>query len=175
MLQANEGWTQEQLYEQFEPLLDKVLHHRNFSSHHQDYRDWKHELYFKLYELACRFDGNPLQEPDRFRFVRFAMIGLDRYLLNLIRHQQLSPTCELSQEILATQVAPAASSAVAFFWQEALPRLNARDRQVVRMMLDEHLTQHQKALRLGVADRTYYQMRQQVMRKLQTIRETLVA
>ena len=168
------NWTQEQLYQEFELLLDRALHRRGWISHHECYLDLKHELYFKLYELACKFNGDLFQAPDRFRFVRFASVGLDRYLLNLLTRQQ-HPVV-LNDDLL--DAAPDgmrldSQVQVDFFWQALEEVVDPAERQLVELLLDEQLTHTQRAKRLGISRKAYYLRRQQLMRKLLTAKGEL--
>ena len=83
MLTQDQTLDQTALVEQYGGVIHYVLHSQGYYHGHPDYEDFYQELYLKLWDLAQKFKGQPLEEQSRSRFVGYVKPALRYYLWDL--------------------------------------------------------------------------------------------
>lgn len=159
---------QEQLYQQYHKLLHYVLSRHHLSPAHEHYSDLYQELYVQLVAVAQNFDGNPFK--DCYRFTAYAKTRLNWWLKDYFKKQKVV-TCPLEPQdepVTYMDIHQAEQ-----FMQMAQLLLTTKEYQFLTYVLEDGITAAEKAERLGISRKTYYQRKQKLAKKLHQLHDVL--
>ena len=203
MLTQDQTLDQTALVEQYGGVIHYVLHSQGYYRGHPDYEDFYQELYLKLWDLAQKFKGQPLEEQSRSRFVGYVKPALRYYLWDLGQAASLrrsreplgllangggaEPDSELVADLLAQDLKRSetgawqaqqggtqeSSQGADAFLTAARSRLSDKEADFLTFLLDPRLTDTAKARQLGISLSSYDDRRTRLATKLWDLKALL--
>ena len=203
MLTQDQTLDQTALVEQYGGVIHYVLHSQAYYRGHPDYEDFYQELYLKLWDLALKFKGQPLEAQSRSRFVGYVKPALRYYLWDLAQAASrrrsreplgllgngggAEPDSELVADLLAQDLKRSetgawqaqqggtqeSSQGADAFLAAARSRLSDKEADFLTFLLDPRLTDTAKASQLGISLSSYDDRRTRLATKLWDLKALL--
>lgn len=159
---------QEQLHQHYQKLLHYILHRYHLSSRNEQYDDLYQELYLQLVAVAQQFDGDPLT--DRYRFTAYAKTRLCWWMNDYFKQQRPPAVLLQVKDEPSTYMDTHQAEQ---FMNMAQSLLSEEEYEFLLYVLEEGISASEKAERLGISRKTYYQRKQKLTKKLHQIHDVL--
>ena len=164
-------FNQEKLVEMYSSVSHHTLHHHGVFSHHQNYGDYFNELYIKLLDLADKFQGDTLDDAERGYFVAYDKARLERQLWLLLKQERQRKRGIPLENLFIQQSGDEVKSELTRidFLANARRILEKEEYDFLLVVVDDHWTVSDKAKKLGMSRKTYYQKRSRIISALKEV------
>lgn len=125
----------QQLLDQYEPLVHKVLSRMNIKVYYRDYEDFAQELRLELLAAYDRFQGDPF-EANKYEFTAYAGRALRWRVTRLLRQQAKSDLPSESLDFIEDrpqEEKEVQKTQLKLFLEEAKCRLNYKEWLLVHL------------------------------------------